>query len=154
MLEKCILTRSNNHPKEKQCMKDLGKKLKARPLASMKCVSALKSDRRQLREKPAKKVWGNERGECLTHTMLCAMQFLEEWKECRKIKLQSTFLFPLYWFGNCWPILHVSSGNPRGKGKVQREFMCIYILNVRLPVHQSRGFRKCFVQHELQLFQL
>lgn len=36
-------------------MKALGKKLKARPLASMKCVAALKSDRPQLREKPAKK---------------------------------------------------------------------------------------------------
>lgn len=36
-------------------MKALGKKLKARPLASMKCVAALKSDQPQLREKAGKK---------------------------------------------------------------------------------------------------
>lgn len=37
-------------------MKALGKNLKARPFASMKCIATLKSDQTQLREKPAKKV--------------------------------------------------------------------------------------------------
>jgi len=42
--------------REKQCMKDLGQKLKARPLASIKGVAALKPGQPQLREKLAKKV--------------------------------------------------------------------------------------------------
>lgn len=41
---------------QNQCIKDVGKKLKARPLASIKYAAASKSDWPQLREKPEKKV--------------------------------------------------------------------------------------------------